>query len=403
MESKSILDTILDSNLREDTSFLDSQHILDNLFTELKEKERDVISQRFGLANSKKVTLEYIGKSYNLTRERIRQIENIAINKVRKHKEFSDYLASLKNIISRLLEEHGGIMERQYLIDNLSYLALAAAIETKKDLEVLKNHFDFILSKLLIDQFDYIKANDHYNDLWKLKFTSIDHLEEILLFMLDTLENEKKVLETEKLINLIRESELYNKYQDRLQVSNNFDISEVIKNDRFDEKYDLINEYKVLYSLLRLSKQLEQNKFGYWGINNWPEITPKTINDKIYLVVREYGKPMHFREIADRINEIGFDRKIANSATVHNELILDKKYVLVGRGIYALKDWGYQSGTVADIVKQVIAEAGQALTKDEITEKVLEKRLVKKATINLALMDKKRFKKVEGGKYELAQ
>lgn len=403
MENKSILDTILNSNLKEDTAVLDSQYILDTLFNALKDKEKDVLSQRFGLTKNEKATLEAIGNSYNLTRERIRQIENSAVNKVRKHEEFDNYLASLKNIINRLLEEHGGIVEKQYLIDNLSYLALAALSETKKDLEVLKNHFDFILSKLLIDEFDYVKTNEHYNDLWKLKFASIDHLEEVLQFLITELEELKKVLTTEEIINLIKKSELYQKHQNRLEVSNNFDISEVIKSNRFKENHDLINEHKALYSLLRLSKRLNQNKFGHWGISEWSEITPKTINDKIYLIVRNYNKPMHFREIADKINEVAFDHKTANPATVHNELILDKKYVLVGRGIYALKDWGYNSGTVADVVAQVLKEANQPLTKDEITNRVLAKRLVKKATINLALMDKGRFTRVEDGKYSLME
>ncbi len=403
MENKSILDTILDDNLKEDAAVLDSQFIINTLFEVLKEKERDVLCQRFGLENKKRETLEAIGGSYNLTRERIRQIENFAVNKLKKHPGFDSRLSSLKNIISRLLEEHGGIVERQYLIDNLSYITLQALSDTKKDIDILKNHFDFILSKLLINEFDSIKNNDHYNDLWKLKYASIDHLEDMLGFLLKKLEELKNILTSREIIDLIKNSDFYAKYKDRLEIGNNFNISEVIKSDKFEEDYDLINEHKALYSLLRLSKNLKQNKFGHWGLSNWPEITPKTINEKIYLVVKNYTKPMHFREIADEINKIGFDHKIANPATVHNELILDSKYVLVGRGIYALKDWGYNTGTVADVVAQVLKEADRPLTRDEIAAGVLAKRLVKKTTINLALMDKNKFAKVEGGKYKLMQ
>ncbi len=400
MENKSILDTILNNNVREEAAILDSVVILDNIFSNLREKEREVISQRFGLNKNNKVTLEAIGKSYNLTRERIRQIENSAINKIRKHDEFNKYLSNLKHVINGLLEEHGGIIERQYLIDNLSYLSFLAGAEQKRDLEVLRNHYDFILTKLLADEFDYVKENGHYHNLWKLKFVEINHLEDILKDMLNKLEEIKKVHSTEELISLIKKSELYSKYQDKLEVSNNFDISNVIKNDHYPENYDLINEHKALYSLLRSSKNLEQNKYGHWGIKTWPEITPKTINHKIFLVMENQGKPMHFKEIAEVINKVAFDHKQANAATVHNELILDKKYVLIGRGIYALKNWGYKDGTVVDVVAEVLTEAGQALTKDEIVKRVLDKRQVKQATINLALMDKDRFAK-EGNKYKL--
>jgi len=400
MDNKSILDTILDNNIKEEAAILDSQIILDTLFSVLREKERDVLSQRFGLENNKKVTLESIGAAYNLTRERIRQIENTAINKIRKHEEFDKYTASLRRIINSLLEEHGGIIEHQYLIDNLSHLSSLANQEQNSDLEVLRNRYGFILAKLLSDEFDHVKENDHYDNLWKLKFASVDHMEELLKHLLEKLQELKQILKTEEILSLIKESETYKKHEEKLKVSNNFDISSVIKNKNFSEAVDAINEDKALYSLLRSSKNLKQNKFGYWGINNWPEITPKTINHKIYLIMKNQEKPLHFKDIADRINEISFDNKKANAATVHNELILDDKYILIGRGIYALKEWGYDNGTVGDVVEQILKEAGRPLTKDEITAKVLEKRLVKEATINLALMNKDKFKK-EGGKYSL--
>jgi len=400
MDNKSILDTILDNEVKEEASILDSQVILDNLFSILRDKEREVIQSRFGLSNEKKITLEAIGNSYNLTRERIRQIENSAVNKIKKHEEFDKYVANLRHVINSLLEEHGGIMEHQYLIDNLSYLSLLANSNQKASREVLKNHYSFILAKLLADEFDYVKENGHYNDLWKLKFAAVDHLQETLEYLINKLEELKTVLRTEEIIKLIKESEVYGKYEDRLQASNNFDISNIIKSQYFEENSEIVNEHKALYSLLRASKHLHQNKFGHWGIKNWPEITPKTINHKIYLVIKNQSKPMHFREIADKINELSFDRKKANPATVHNELILDDKYILIGRGIYALKEWGYETGTVGDVVAQVLKEAGRPLLKEEIMEKVLQKRLVKKATINLTLIDKSRFIK-ENGNYRL--
>jgi hypothetical protein len=233
-----------------------------------------------------------------------------------------------------------------------------------------------------------------------MKFSEVDHLEEILEHLLHKLQDVRQVLTTAELIEMIKQSDAYQKYHDRLHVSNNFDISPVVGQPHFNENYDLINEHKPLYSLLRSAKRLEQNKFGHWGINEWPEVTPKTINHKIYLVIKHHGKPMHFREIADRINEISFDAKTANAATVHNELILDKQYVLIGRGIYALKEWGYREGTVADVVSEVMREAQTPLTKDEIMERVLQKRMVKRATINLALMDRDHFFK-NAGRYSL--
>jgi len=176
-------------------------------------------------------------------------------------------------------------------------------------------------------------------------------------------------------------------------------VSSFWKDALYDEDYETVHNNKVLYSLLQAVKDVKQNKFGFWGARDWEEVSPKTINHKIYLVLKNEGKPMHFVDIAKRINEVCFDRKLANPATVHNELILDQKYVLVGRGIYGLKEWGYKEGVVQDVIKQIIKENGP-LTREEIVNKVLENRLVKKTTISLALMNKDVFEK-SGDKYQV--
>jgi len=391
MENKSILDTIIDNSIKEEAAVLDSTVILENFFSALREKERDVLASRFGLEKNSRVTLEAIGKQYKLTRERIRQIETNAIAKIKKHEQFTEYVASLKHIITSLLEEHGGIMQENYLIENLSHLSSMAKSEQNVDLNVLRNHYDFVLLKLLTDEFDHVKENSHYDNLWKVKFAGIEHISEVLEYLLQKLQELERVLTTEEIINLLKKSDVYARHEDKFSVSNNFDISPIIQNKRFKENYDFINEHKASYSLLRSAKGIEQNKFGQWGLKRWPVVTPKTINHKIYLVMKQAGKPLHFKEIAARINDIAFDRKQANAATVHNELILDDKYVLIGRGMYALKEWGYENGTVADIVAQVVREADRLLSKDEIIERVLAKRLVKPATIGLALMNREQF------------
>ena len=49
----------------------------------LPEREADVVSMRFGLADGQPKTLGEIGKAYGVTRERIRQIESQAMTKLR--------------------------------------------------------------------------------------------------------------------------------------------------------------------------------------------------------------------------------------------------------------------------------------------------------------------------------
>lgn len=58
------------------------REVLDML-KELDERERSIVIARFGLDGSKSMTLEVIGKKFKVTRERIRQIQNIALHKLR--------------------------------------------------------------------------------------------------------------------------------------------------------------------------------------------------------------------------------------------------------------------------------------------------------------------------------
>ena len=87
---------------------------------------------------------------------------------------------------------------------------------------------------------------------------------------------------------------------------------------------------------------------------------------------------------------------------MHNELILNDQYVLVGRGIYALKEWGYRPGVVANVIVDILKKENAPLAREELVEKVLKQRIVKKNTIYLALTDKSKFKRLDDGTYTLA-
>ncbi|OGF32092.1 hypothetical protein A3H09_03165 [Candidatus Falkowbacteria bacterium RIFCSPLOWO2_12_FULL_45_13] len=400
MENKSILDQIINNHQAEEVARLDAIEIINNLFSELNERERDVLVRRFGLHGQDKETLEDIGKIHSLTRERIRQIETSSIKRLRQLETLDNHLAGLKNIIIHLLEEHGGLIEKEYLFNNLVNFSIGSG---KKDNNEIKHkrHFYFLISKLLHDEFEEIKDSELFKESFKLKYQSLEHLEALTRELLGKIKEAKKIFLTEDLINLSKELNVYKANEDKFNLSNSLDISGILVNDLFKEPVDAINKNKAVYSIMQAARKIEQNKFGHWGIDDWREIKPKTINDKIYLILKNSGKPMHFVEIADKINQIGFDKKPANAATVHNELILDDKYILVGRGLYGLKEWGYEKGTVAEIVEKMIINSSGPLSREEIINKVLEQRIVKKATINLALMNREKFELTPDGKYNI--
>lgn len=402
MENISILDQIITNQKAEQVAELDAVEIINNLFSELSERERDVIVRRYGLHGSGKETLESIGNAHSLTRERIRQIETTSIAKLQNLENLDNYINTLKKVIFQMLEEHGGLMEKEYLLNLLAVFSLNGFQSKNQDELIHKSYLNFLITKLLYNEFEEVNNIKYFKQSYRLKYQALDHFETITQELLDLLIESKKLYKTNELIELALRGETYNQNKEKINTESALDVSKALRHELFKEDEAMINSNKTIYSILKAAKKIEQNKFGSWGIANWREIKPKTINDKIYLVLKNFGKPLHFAEIADRINKISFDNKKANAATVHNELILDKKYILVGRGIYSLQEWGYKDGTVTDVIVEILDKAEEPLSRDEIISQVLGKRLVKKATIILALMNKNKFSKKDG-KYQLDQ
>jgi hypothetical protein len=154
---------------------------------------------------------------------------------------------------------------------------------------------------------------------------------------------------------------------------------------------------ETILEYVRGSKALRSNIYSQWGLSEWREVTPRGVKDKAYLVMKSKGEPLHFTEVATMINEANFSHRRALAQTVHNELIKDPRFVLVGRGLYALREWGYEEGTVSDIIKKVLKEKGP-LEKEELVKAVLARRFVKPSTVILNLNS---FKKREDNKYTL--
>ncbi|HRU89937.1 hypothetical protein KBI31_00090 [Patescibacteria group bacterium] len=373
--------------------------LVNKLLQKLNPREREVLRRRFGLNNPHKETLEHIGSTYGLTRERVRQIEAAGVKKLQKLRDMEKQLILLRDALDDLLADNGGLMDKEYL--ESSFLVLSHESLQESQRPIYRNNFDFLVSKVLADDFDPV-TSDLFNDSVKLKYQAIDHLEKLAQELVEQVRQTRRLFLLEDLIKLSFELDAFKENADKLVSTNKFDLASALAGYENFQDGELINKYKPIYSVLRATRHLEENKFGVWGEADLPEIRPRTVADKIYLVLKDAGQPLHFREITERINRV-FTDKPANSATVHNELILDDRYVLVGRGIYALKESGYQAGRVVDIVSRVLRQARRPLSKEEVIKKVLEQRLVKPATINFILANKELFQKLPDGTYTLKE
>ena len=326
----------------------------------LQDRASEVIVSRFGLNDDgEQQTLESIGQKYGITREGVRQIENFALNAIKKSDSFheaEEIFKELKEIIHSL----GGIVAESELLPMLS-----------KD-QVTQNHIGLYLA--LGNDFQEAKEDSHFKKRWVVDGHTAERVHKALLDIHGALASE----------DLVSEGEI---------------IEKVLCHDGVCEIVSHKVDKEMATRWLNLSKSLAKNPLGEWGRATSPNVKTRGIKDYAYLVMRRHGSPMHFREVAEAIEKT-FGKK-THTATCHNELIKDDRFVLVGRGVYALKEWGYTAGVVREVIEQILKKDGP-MTKDEIIEKVLKERYLKKNTILVNLMNPKYFKKDKNGLYSIA-
>ncbi len=322
-----------------------------------QDREKEIISRRFGL-NGRKETLEQIGDMLSITRERVRQLEKAILIRLR--------IAAEDNQIPELLSAE------KLLIRNLSEMGRIAVL------------------------------GDLANKVYGRETTASERTG---VYFLATFS---------KNLTIIEENDRYNaaigiaEYGDSRKIRERIDeIVKIIKENKqpmtleeLDTKlnYEHPDYIKAVASVSKLLATLN----NLYGLTKWPSVNPKNIRDKIFVILEGKKEPMHFSEIAAEIKMSNFKRKNVTVQAIHNELIKDPRFILIGRGIYALSSWGYKKGTIADIITMTLSKSDEPLTREEIVRRVLKVRKVKETTILLNLQNKKLYKKIDKNLYTLA-
>ncbi len=323
-----------------------------------QEREREIITRRFGLFDRRE-TLEQIGELLGITRERVRQLEKAILIRLKIAADDGKIPAinEVERLIVRDLSENGRVARVQDIAARL--IDAIPVAETKA-------HVAFVAElspKLVVinenDNYHHGVAIAEYGDEKKIR-SSVDEI-------VKTIKKHGEPIEIETLHEML--------------------------------SYEHPSQVRALASLSKLLASLKD----VWGLVKWPTVNPKNIRDKIYVILADNGKPMHFSDIAKNIKDSEFKRKDVTTQAIHNELIKDKRFVLIGRGIYALDSWGYAKGTVSDIITKVLKKAGEPLHRDEIVKRVLKSRQVKETTILLNLQSKPEFKRVAKATYTLVE
>ena len=375
---KGILDKIINISQDKERNEFSPQEMVNSLLSLLPNRENEILRLRYGFNGHPPQTLKAIGKKLNLTRERIRQLEKQALENITKHKKYEEITAPVRHLVLNFLEQHGGLMSLEELTKEL------VALSRNKEQE--EAAIRFLLTNSMTGS-DFVN-NKEFKPSLRLLDLSIEFVNQVLSELEKIFLKQNKILELREITNFFKSSPFYQSHQEKflpLLLKNNNDLS------------------KIIFSYLTVSNRFAKTPFKQWGLATWPEVTPKRINAKIYLVMLAAKKPLHFTKITQIINENWSGVKGIKAATVHNELISDKRFVLVGRGTYGLKEWGYEPGTTEQIIEKILKKSSQLLGKEEIIKQVKEKKMVKDATIKLALRNKEKFEKTVDGKYKLKE
>ncbi len=333
----------------------DSGVLVKRLLAAAPERAREVLIRRFGLGtNSERETLEAIGDRSGITRERVRQIEAAGLDAIRASKVFKESGAAFEEI-ARYIDSLGAIVPEDTLLAALG-----------KD-EKSRNRFRFFL--MLDSAFFRERETNEFLARWHIDSATAKAIHNALSKLYGSLSDDE----------VLTEAELLDRFLEELK-----EVNDAYKNE------------EVLKRWLSLSKHIGNNPLAEWGRMSAPAIRIKGIRDYAYLAIKRHGEPMHFSEVAKTIGTL-FSKK-AHVATTHNELIKDPRFVLVGRGLYALTEWGYKPGVVRDVIREALAESGP-LKKDEIIKKVKKARFVKDNTILVNLNDARYFKRLKDGRY----
>ncbi len=335
----------------------DSAALVKRLTNEVSERAREVLVFRFGLgASSERETLEAIGERWGITRERVRQIEAAGIDAIRNSKAFAEATHSFDEL-AEYIKSLGGIVPEETLLNGLT------------NDERARNRYRFLL--VVGSAFFRERETDEFYARWHVDQKTAKKVHEALSSLYSSLSDTE----------VLSEGEMLDRFLDELR-----EVNDAYKNE------------EVLKRWLSISKNIDANPLAEWGRAESPSIRTKGIRDYAYLVIKREGKPMHFSDVAKEISRLF--AKEAHVATTHNELIKDDRFVLVGRGLYALAEWGYQPGVVRDVIKDVLKK--RALTRDEVIDEVKKVRYVKDNTILVNLNDPRYFKRLKNGTYSAA-
>ena len=336
--------------------------IVNSALKDLNPRQKEVINARFGLEKGAEgETLAAIGDRLHVTRERVRQIENGAITLVKKSLSNDPEAGIMLEKVKKYIAGKGGVARKGDVAEFAATLVNG----------VRESHLDFLAEAT--GMFNLFHEDEQYHPFYYVSDKDMKTAQTFVEHWVNFLKDRKDKV-----------------FADSYGVQ----LASFLKAKAAQKS--------IAENYINLSKQIHENPYGDVGLREWPEISPATVRDKIYLVLKKKSEPLHFEDIAKHINSIGFDDQKALAPTVHNELIKDERFVLVGRGMYGLRENGYEPGTARQVIAKVLRHRGP-LRPTDVVAHVNNERFFKPNTILINLQNKNYFERMPDGRYRVRE
>lgn len=346
---------------------LTSQDIIRLLFLGLSERSARVIELRYGLDGAEPRTLQEIADMLSLTRERVRQITQRDINKIRNAFRSSPLLLALPDLAKQFIDSNKIISEADLVAQIESQIASDNTAQ-------FGNLMRFIISEVINDPIGTLFSGN----IWISSKLPSGIAEDVIIQTTNFLKQKMAPMR-------IPEIERH-----------------LLNSIKLPDGFDLTTDFIV--TCLDSEPQLECVEEYYWGLTRWDN---KTYDD-IVMVLRELGRPAHFTEVARLVNERLSGKEQLTAHSAHAQLgRYTNLFIRTDSGTFGLREWNpdapVQPPKYIDLIEQVLEENGSPMSVDDVYRQVDILRSAKYSSIMLYLSTNDRFRSYGRGMYGLAK
>lgn len=327
------------------------------------DRAKELIKRRYGLMNGERQTLEEIGESYRVTRERIRQIQEKSLKRMRH--PATTVKKPLTGLIEDIILRNGGIISADEA-DVEVPKALGGVIEDGSSLLDLLCDLGWIQTCRIGDI-----------PIYSLKLDGVSLLKL-----------------TERIILLIKKEDLGLDVDSIIRKNSMF---RKIKDERFNPTHFVLRYCRTDPRLEEISVNSEvifrHYTSGHFATKSWVALMRR--------VLEEQQMPLHFTEITDKVNDLlsGSERQL-DVRRAHSILIEDKAFAHSGvNGTYGLTSWGLRKELIPELIEECLKKAGFPLHWKQIFNYVSKYKNTRSANITSCLENNRSFKRVSSGIY----